>query len=69
MDDGNWKVACRACRMTNVNIVLDKLATEGIPAKLEYEAVGSSYGIMLEGLGEVEVLVPEGFLEQASEIL
>jgi hypothetical protein len=55
--------------MTNANIVLGRLETEGIPARLKYEAVGAIYAITIDGLGKVDILVPAKDMENAREIL
>ena len=69
MDEEKWEVACTASGMANANIVLGRLETEGIPAKLKYEAVGAIYGITIDGLGKVDVLVPASYLQKVLEIL
>ncbi|MGZ3578264.1 MAG: hypothetical protein ACXU98_04520 [Syntrophales bacterium] len=69
MDEEKWEVACTASGMTNANIVLGRLTTEGIPAKLKYEAVGAIYAITIDGLGKVEILVPSRDMERVREIL
>ena len=69
MDEEKWEVACTASGITNANIVVGRLETEGIPAKLKYEAVGAIYAITIDGLGKVDILVPADDLERAREIL
>ncbi len=69
MDEEKWEVACTASGMTNANIVLGRLTTEGIPAKLKYEAVGPIYAITIDGLGKVDILVLAKDMEKAREIL
>jgi hypothetical protein len=69
MDEEKWEVACTASGMTNANIVLGRLETEGIPTKLKYEAVGAIYAITIDGLGKVEILVPAKDMERVREIL
>ncbi|MGC9976994.1 MAG: hypothetical protein ABSC57_09850 [Syntrophales bacterium] len=69
MDEEKWEVACTASGMANANIVLGRLETEGIPAKLKYEAVGAIYGITIDGLGKVDVLVPASYLQKVREVL
>ncbi len=69
MKDAVWKVVCHAPGMVNANIILGRLETEGIPVKLEYEAVGPIYGLTIDGLGDVRVLVPEDCLSRAREAL
>jgi hypothetical protein len=55
--------------MINANIVVGRLETEEIPTKLKYEAVGAIYGLTMNGLGEVKVMVPSRYLTKAQEIL
>lgn len=69
MDEEKWEVACRASGMTNANIVLGRLETEGIPTRLKYEAVGAIYSITINGLGEVDIMVPKSLLDKAREVL
>ena len=69
MDEKKWEVACTASGMTNANIVLGRLETEGIPVRLKYEAVGAIYAITIDGLGKVDILVPASDLPKAREIL
>ena len=69
MDEEKWEVACTESGMTNANIVLGRLETEGIPAKLKYEAVGAIYGITIDGLGKVDILVPASYLQKVREVL
>jgi len=69
MDEDKWEVACRTSGMTSANIIAGRLKTEGIPTRLKYEAVGAIYAITIDGLGEVEIMVPESLLDKAREIL
>ncbi len=69
MDEEKWEVVYRASGMTNANIVVGRLETEGIPTRLKYEAVGAIYAITIDGLGEVKVMVPESLLDKAREVL
>ena len=69
MEDEKWKVAHISSGMINANIVAGRLETDGIPVKLRYEAVGVIYGLTLDGLGEVRVMVPSSYLKRAREAL
>ncbi len=69
MDEEKWVTAYTASGMANANIVAGRLETEGIPTRLKYEAVGAIYAITIDGLGKVEILVPESFLGNAREVL
>ncbi|MBP1620502.1 MAG: putative prokaryotic signal transducing protein, partial [Acidobacteria bacterium] len=42
----------------NAEPILAALRANGIPCRLQGEALGSVYGLTLDGLGEVAILVP-----------
>ncbi|HUH64792.1 MAG TPA: DUF2007 domain-containing protein [Syntrophales bacterium] len=69
MGEERWEIAFTASGMANANIVMGRLKAEGIPARLKYEAVGAIYGITIDGLGKVDILVPADHLGKAREIL
>jgi len=50
-------------------IIKGRLESEGIPVLLNYESAGLVYGITVDGLGEVKVMVPKRMAEEAREIL
>jgi hypothetical protein len=50
-------------------IIKGRLESEGIPVLLSYESAGLVYGITIDGLGEVKVMVPRDLVEEAKEIL
>jgi hypothetical protein len=45
------------------------LDAHGIPSHFRGEALRKTHGLTLDGLGQVEILVPEEFVEQARELL
>jgi hypothetical protein len=49
--------------------IVAALHGNGIPARVQGEAVGAIYGLTLDGLGEVSIFVPEEFVEDARSIL
>ena len=51
------------------SVLKAKLEACGIPVILRYESIGVVYGITLDGLGKVEIQVPEEHVSQAKEIL
>lgn len=53
----------------NAEPVLAALRANGIPARMQGEALGSVYGLTLDGLGEVVILVPEEDAERARDLL
>ena len=53
----------------NAESIVTALRGRGIPARTRGEAIGAIYGLTLDGLGEVSILVPEDLLEAARSIL
>jgi hypothetical protein len=53
----------------NAEPVLAALRASGIPCRLQGEALGSVYGLTLDGLGEVAILVPAEHAEAARALL
>lgn len=51
------------------DIVKSKLESFSIPALLRYEAAGRIFGITMDGLGKVKILVSRGLLEEARQVL
>lgn len=50
-------------------IVKAKLESKNIPVHLKREAIQIVYGFKLDGLGEVEVQVPQPLVKQARKVL
>ena len=50
-------------------IIKGRLESEGIPVLLNYESAGLVYGITVDGLGEVKVMITKRLAEEAREIL
>jgi hypothetical protein len=46
-------------------IYKSKLEALDIPVLLEYESAGAIFGITVDGLGEVRVMVPESYAAEA----
>jgi len=59
----------RACGRINSEPILAALRANGIPCRLQGEALGSVYGLTLDGLGEVAILVPAGHAAAATALL
>jgi len=56
-------------RYMEAQIFKGRLESEGIPVLLSYESAGLVYGITIDGLGEVKVMVPKRLAKEAREIL
>ncbi len=64
-----WVVLTYVKSETEGWIIKGKLETEGIPSIIQQEAIGKVYGLTIDGLGEIKVLVPISFLKQAKEVI
>jgi hypothetical protein len=50
-------------------IIKSKLESFHIPVLLKFESAGHIFGITMNGLGKVRVMVPKSFLPEARKIL
>ncbi|MBI4790265.1 MAG: DUF2007 domain-containing protein [Chloroflexi bacterium] len=50
-------------------LVKGRLESAGIPAMLKYESAGRVFGLTVDGLGQVEVLVAKEREHEARELL
>jgi hypothetical protein len=55
--------------MLPAEVVRGKLESAGIPSLLKYEAIGQIIGLTVDGLGRVEVQVPEEYVADANYLL
>ena len=62
-------VAIYNARQIEAQIIKGRLENEGIPVLLSYDSSSLVFGLTVDGLGEVKIMVPESFAEQAKEIL
>lgn len=69
MDDENWQVVSITSGIIKARILEGRLEAEGIPVRLQYEPIGQIYAITVDGLGEVQILVPERWLGHARRVL
>lgn len=51
------------------SVIKSHLECEGIPVMLQYESVGRVFGLTVDGLGEIRILVPQELAEKAKEII
>jgi hypothetical protein len=68
-EKGEFAIVCRVQGNAVAQIIKGHLESEGIPVLLQYESAGLIYGITTDGIGEVRVLVPAAFLEEARKIV
>lgn len=63
-------VCIRTCQGWDLaQIFKSKLEAAGIPVLLKYDAAGLIYGITVDGLGRVRILVPQSYAAEAGELL
>jgi len=63
------EVVYRASGLLSAQVIKGRLETSGIPAVLDYESLGPTLGITVDGLGEVRVMVPVERAEEARELI
>jgi hypothetical protein len=69
MSESESLVTVRTTNYMEAHIMKGRLESEGIPVLLSYESAGLVYGITVDGLGQVKVMVPQHLAEEAKEIL
>jgi hypothetical protein len=55
--------------LLRAHVVKAKLESAGIPVLLEYESIGPIIGITVDGIGEVRILVPSEYADEAREFV
>ncbi len=55
--------------LLRANVVRGLLESAGIPVLLSYESVGPVIGITMDGMGRVEIRVPEEWEQEALDLL
>ena len=55
--------------LLKAQVIKTKLESAGIPVLLDYESVGPVIGIIVDGLGEVHVLVPARYTDEARALI
>jgi hypothetical protein len=51
------------------SVIKAHLESEGIPVLLQYESASKVFGLTVDGLGEVRILVPRECAEEAKRII
>jgi hypothetical protein len=70
MSESEELICVRTCQGWHVaQIYKSKLEVAGIPVLLKYEALGLVYGITVDGLGQVRVMVPKEYATEAKGLL
>lgn len=55
--------------MLRAMVIRGALETAGIPVMLSYETLGATLGILVDGIGRVEVKVPSEWAQEAQDLL
>ncbi|QNT75735.1 putative signal transducing protein [Dehalogenimonas etheniformans] len=65
----NFSVVAIVQGELRASVTKSRLESAGIPVLLEYESAGRVIGINIDGLGEVKILVPKSFEDEAKQVL
>jgi hypothetical protein len=69
MDGGDLEELLAVEGGLEADIIKSKLESYGIPVLLQYEAAGRIFGITMDGLGKVKVMVPRELVAEARKTL
>jgi len=69
MSDLKLVTVYRSMGMLGAQVVKTKLEAAGIPTMLKYESAGLVFGLTVDGLGMVEVQVPEDSADFAAALV
>jgi hypothetical protein len=69
MNEGDLKELLAVEGSLEAEIIKSKLESFQIPVLLQYEAAGRIFGITMDGLGKVTVMVPLPLFEEAKKVL
>jgi hypothetical protein len=58
-----------AAGMLKAQVIKTKLEEAGIPVLLDYESIGPVMGLTVDGLGQVRILVPKQYAEEARTLI
>jgi len=68
-EESDFVVVCTIQGELQASVLKSHLESEGIPVLLKYESAGRVFGLTVDGLGEVRILVPQELAEQARLII
>jgi hypothetical protein len=69
MQDSDLKELTAVEGSMEAEIIKSKLESFQIPVLLRFESAGHIFGITMNGLGKVKIMVPESYLAEAKKIL
>ena len=64
-----WVIVHKTNGITDAEILQNMLESFGIPTRVSYESAGKIYGLTMDGMGVVSLLVPEDRAQEARDIL
>jgi hypothetical protein len=64
-----FELVCKVQGLETAEIIKGRLENEGIPVHMKYDVAGRMFGIICDGLGEVQLLVSQRFAKEAKRIL
>jgi len=62
-------IVCVVQGLLQAQVIKAKLETADIPVLLDYESLGPVFGITMDRLGEVRVLVPDRHVDDARALI
>ncbi|HEY48543.1 MAG TPA: DUF2007 domain-containing protein [Dehalococcoidia bacterium] len=68
-EQSKFVVVCKVQGELQASVIKAHLESEGIPVLLKYDSAGKVFGLTVDGLGEVRILVPQEFAEDAKRII
>lgn len=69
MSDQHLVTVYHSQGLLTAEVVKAKLEAAGVPVLLRYESLGPVYGLTVDGLGLVEVQVPEAWADDALALI
>ena len=69
MSERNWKTILTVQGELQAEVVRGLLEAQGVPVHLSQEGVARAYGLGVGPLSEVDVLVPENFVQAAERVI
>jgi len=67
--DREFIIVCTVQGELTANVLKSHLESEGIPVHLEYDSASKVFGLTVDGLGEMRILVPRELAEDARRII
>jgi hypothetical protein len=65
----DFVVICTVQGELQASVIKSHLESEGIPVLLKYESASKVFGLTVDGLGAVKVLVPHELAEEAKRVI